>query len=107
MRWDSKLLSLPKHNYVFVKFAFSFLVLGLAFRLLSSDSIWLFSNKETPPLAEEKTESPVDSLPNVPIQAPFSSPFPQNGSYTSENGKEVFHLFNIYVFVYVKTCLND
>ncbi|KAF5451719.1 hypothetical protein F2P56_026803 [Juglans regia] len=83
-RWDSKLLSLQKHNHVFVKFAISFLVLGLAFRLLSSDSIRIVSNIETPPLAEERTESPIVSL---PIEAPVSSPFPQNESYTSENVK--------------------
>lgn len=102
MAKETKLLSLQKHNHVFVKFAISFLVLGLAFRLLSSDSIRIVSNIEIAPLAEEKTESPVVSL---PIQAPVSSPFPQNESYTSENGKEVFDLFNIYVFVHVK--MND
>lgn len=101
MRWDKKLSSFNKHNHIFVKFAVSFLLLGLAFRLFTSDSIRISSPVETPPLAEQKTESPVVSF---PIQAPISSVFPANESHTSEDGEEIFHL-SIFL-VYLKSLMN-
>ncbi|XP_059456230.1 protein trichome birefringence-like 25 [Corylus avellana] len=82
MRWDSKLSSLHKLNHVFVKFAVSFLLLGLAFRLFSSDSFRISSVVETAPLAEQNAESPVVSL---PIQASVSSVDPENETQTSDN----------------------
>jgi hypothetical protein len=98
MRWDSKLSSLHKLNHVFVKFAVSFLLLGLAFRIFSSDSFRISSVVETNPLAEQMAESPVVSL---PIQAPVSSVVPENETQTSENG-EKFSIF--LMFVYLKPC---
>ncbi|XP_050238686.1 protein trichome birefringence-like 25 [Mercurialis annua] len=46
MRSDSNSDPFPftKHYHIFIKFAVSFLVFGLAFRLLSSDSIWFSSS---------------------------------------------------------------
>ena len=101
MRWDSKPLSLHyKHNHIFVKFGASILLLGLAFRLFSSDSIRISSVLEethTPPLAEAepKTESPVVFQ---PIQPPLSSVFPENGNHTSEIGEEIFYLPTFWLF---------
>lgn len=90
MRWDSKLLALHKRSHVFVKFAVSFLLLGLAFRFFYSDSTRISSVVETTPLAEQKTESPAVSL---PIQAPVSSIVPENETHTSENVAEICDIF--------------
>ncbi|XP_075644418.1 protein trichome birefringence-like 25 [Castanea sativa] len=96
MRWDSKPLSSHyKHNHIFVKFGVSILLLGLAFRLFSSDSIRISSVLEethTPPLAEAepKTDSPVLSQ---PIQPPLSSVFPENETQTSEIVAEKCDIF--------------
>ncbi|GMY23841.1 protein trichome birefringence-like 25 isoform X2 [Fagus crenata] len=92
MRLDSKPLSLHKHNHILVKFGVSFLLLGLAFRLYSSDSFRISSVLETqtqtqtpPPLEPDpETESPVFSH---PIQPPLPSDFPQNETQTSHNVK--------------------
>ncbi|KAG2725480.1 hypothetical protein I3760_01G068500 [Carya illinoinensis] len=91
MKPDSKLLlSFHKLNHVFVKFAVSFLLLGLAFRLFSSDSIRISSQLETPPVSERKTESPLVS---DPIQAPVSAVSPVNENHTSDNVAEKCELF--------------
>lgn len=66
MRPEINPSSLHKQNYVFAKFALSFLLIGLAFRLFFSDSIKLPSSVvQEPPVSESKTEtqSPLVSLP--------------------------------------------
>lgn len=75
-----------KHNHVFVKFAISLLLVGLAFRLLVSDSFRLSSVVETPPLVpKDKAES---SLVSLPLQTNDSVNFP--GNQTVQNGKRIF-----------------
>lgn len=92
MRSDPTPFSLKNHNHMCVKFAASFLFVGLAFRLLLWDSSSFSSVmvETPPPIAEEKAESPVFSL---PIQVPDDSvDFPgYNQSQTSQNGKGVFY----------------
>ncbi|KAJ4950649.1 hypothetical protein NE237_027481 [Protea cynaroides] len=56
--------SLGKHNHVFVKFAVSLLLMGLAFRLFFSDSISISPVAEIPLL--ERTEAPENTIP-VPL----------------------------------------
>ncbi|KAJ7962535.1 Protein trichome birefringence-like [Quillaja saponaria] len=84
MRSDLKPLSLNKQNHIFVKFAISFLLVGLAFRLLFSDSFRFPAVVETPPLKEVKTEFPLESL---PVQTPDYVDFPGNESQTSQKEK--------------------
>ncbi|WCJ22387.1 TRICHOME BIREFRINGENCE-LIKE 25 [Euphorbia peplus] len=67
------IFSLAKHNHLFIKFAISFLLLGLVFRLLTSDSI---SVVEIPPLSQAESP-PLDSL-----QPPQSSN-PDNKNQTT------------------------
>ncbi|KAF3439891.1 hypothetical protein FNV43_RR18169 [Rhamnella rubrinervis] len=86
MRFDSNPSSLHKQNYVFcVKFAVSFLLMGLVFRLFFSDSITLSSLIETTtsPLADQKTEPlPVSS---PPVQTLSAFDFPASETQTSAN----------------------
>lgn len=86
MRFESKpVSSFHKHNRLLVKFAASFLLLGLAFRLFYSDSIGL--SVEPPRLADHETEP--SSVPSFPPQTPPPGPadFPGNSSQASQNGK--------------------
>ncbi|XP_008233210.1 PREDICTED: protein trichome birefringence-like 25 isoform X2 [Prunus mume] len=85
MKFESKpVSSFHKHNRLLVKFAASFLLLGLAFRLFYSDSIGL--SVEPPPLADHETEP--SSVPSFPPQTPPPGPvdFPGNSSQASQNG---------------------
>ncbi|GAV56896.1 PC-Esterase domain-containing protein/PMR5N domain-containing protein [Cephalotus follicularis] len=80
MKFDSNSLSLHKlkHNHIIVKFAVSFLLIGLAFRLFISDSISFSSSVvKSQPFAETRTESP------LPVQAPVSNELQENESQTS------------------------
>ncbi|CAL9007427.1 unnamed protein product [Prunus brigantina] len=84
MRFESKpVSSFHKHNRLLVKFAASFLLLGLASRLFYSDSIGL--SVEPPPLADHETEP--SSVPSFPPQTPPPGPvdFPGNSSQASQN----------------------
>ena len=97
MRFDSNPSSLRKQNHVFcVKFAVSFLLMGLVFRLFFSDSITLSSVIETttPPLADQKTESPPAEqqtrpllASSPPIQTLSAFDFPANETQSSQNGR--------------------
>ncbi|EXB62216.1 hypothetical protein L484_017604 [Morus notabilis] len=89
MRLDSSPLSLHKQKHVLVKFAVSFLLTGLAFRLLFSDSFFRFS-AETPSLAEQKTESPVPVAETSPPpdQSPLPLDLPDNEIQTFQNETE-------------------
>ena len=98
VRSDPKPFSMQKHNHVCVKFAVSFLLVGLAFRLLLWDSFNFSSSVvetvvETPPppaVAKEKTDSPVFSL---PLEASDHVDFPANNqSQASPYGKGIFLL---------------
>lgn len=84
--------SFHKHNHVFVKFAVSFLLVGLAFRLLFSDSIRLISVVEPlpAPIETEETESPVSSFP-VQSPPPLDSPA-NNTTQKPENRKQISFL---------------
>lgn len=72
MRFDSNTSTLHKHNHVFVKFAISFLLMGLAFRFYFSDSFKFSAVLEPIPLAgaDPETESPLVSSPTLEIQTP-------------------------------------
>lgn len=88
MRCDLSSFSLQKHNHVFLKFALSFLFVGLTFRLLISDSFNLSSVVHThPPLSNSIAESPLISF---PIQTPDSVEFQRNQSQPSHNGNIKF-----------------
>lgn len=104
MRFDSNPSSLYKQNHVFcVKFAVSFLLMGLVFRLFFfSDSITLSSVIETttPPLADQKTVSLPAEQQTEPIQTLSASDFPANETQTSQNGRTQFS-FHFYFFPYV------
>ncbi|XP_027351030.1 protein trichome birefringence-like 25 [Abrus precatorius] len=62
-RSDFNPLTLQKPNHVFLKFAVSCLLVGLAIRLLFTDSFSLFSVVQTPP-----------PLPNAVLHSPLLSP---------------------------------
>ncbi|XP_021280258.1 protein trichome birefringence-like 25 isoform X1 [Herrania umbratica] len=93
MRIDLNPSSLHKRHHVFVKFAVSFLLLGLAFRLFVSDSIRFSSSVvETPPLVDTNsiTESPPlssssSSSSSLPAQAPSSGDLLANESQAFPN----------------------
>ncbi|XP_048335696.2 protein trichome birefringence-like 25 isoform X1 [Ziziphus jujuba] len=104
MRFESNpLSSLHKQNHFLVKFAVSFLLMGLAFRIFFSDSIRLSSVLETTPLAEQKPEPPLaepkteDSLAEQKTVSSLpSSPtfdFPGNESQTSQNDAKKCDIF--------------
>ncbi|KAI3441742.1 PMR5N domain-containing protein [Psidium guajava] len=83
MRSEINPSSLYKQNYVFAKFALSFLLLGLAFRLFVSDSIRLSSSViQEPPVSESITEaeSPLASLP-----IPKADDGDSSATFTSNN----------------------
>ncbi|TKY61279.1 hypothetical protein E2542_SST11129 [Spatholobus suberectus] len=80
-RSDLNPLFPQKHNHVFLKFAVSCLLVGLAIRLLFADSFSLLSVVHTPPpLANAIAQSPLVSFPSPP---PDSVHFPGNQSQTS------------------------
>ncbi|OMO64331.1 hypothetical protein CCACVL1_21851 [Corchorus capsularis] len=98
MRMDLNPSSLHKRHHIFVKFAVSFLLLGLAFRLFASDSFRISSSViEAPPLADTNTLT--DSLPlsssssSLPAEAPSSSDSVANESQTFPNGAAECDLF--------------
>lgn len=87
------------HNHVILKFVVSFVLLGLAFRFLVSDSVGFSSVVETQgtqtPLEESNTESPETSL---PAQQPDSADYhPNNETQLSNNSKiiSLFFLFSL------------
>ncbi|KAJ6972471.1 protein trichome birefringence-like 25 [Populus alba x Populus x berolinensis] len=75
-----------KHNNVIIKFAVSFLLVGLAFHLLVSDSFRFSSVVETPVPANEETE-PESLMASLPAEEPLSNDFAANESQTSQPGK--------------------
>lgn len=88
------LFSLQNHNLFCVKFAASFFLVGLAFRLLFWDSFSLSSfvviqiPSPPPPQTETKSESHVVSS---PLKAPEFDDFQVNNqNQTSLNGKGHF-----------------
>lgn len=89
MRFDSNPLSLykNKHNHVFVKFAVSFVLLGLAFRLFVSDSIRFssvnFESQQTQIHVEETNTGP--PVPSPPTIKPLSADFHTNETHISSN----------------------
>ncbi|KAI4328886.1 hypothetical protein L6164_021207 [Bauhinia variegata] len=92
MRSDLSPSSLYKHNHVFVKFAVSFLLVGLAFRILFSDS-FIFSSVVEPHtglVANEEAESPLIPF---PLQTPDSVDFPGNDSQRFQKVAEKCDLF--------------
>ncbi|KAK1558350.1 hypothetical protein Q3G72_001391 [Acer saccharum] len=76
MRFDLNPLTFykNKNNHVYVKFAVSFLLIGLAFRLLVSDSIRFSSVVETQgQINEEQSQETITESPEVaalPVQEP-------------------------------------
>ncbi|KAJ9171490.1 hypothetical protein P3X46_014851 [Hevea brasiliensis] len=83
MRSDSNPFSFTKHNHVLVKFAVSLLLIGLAFRLLVSDSIRFSSVGETPAIEQTtKTESPEANAVPLEDEEPGSLDFALNDSQT-------------------------
>ncbi|KAJ9188249.1 hypothetical protein P3X46_003621 [Hevea brasiliensis] len=81
---DSNPFSLTKHNHVFVKFAVSFLLIGLAFRLLVSDSIRFSSVVETPSIEQmTKTESPEANTLPIEEEEPGAIDFAANENQTA------------------------
>ncbi|GLU00782.1 hypothetical protein SLE2022_181270 [Rubroshorea leprosula] len=80
-------------NHVFVKFAISFLLVGLAFRLFVSDRLSVSSSSsvvETPPLLDTQT-AVAYSLP--PVQPPVSEDFLAYESQPTQNVKVQCDLF--------------
>ncbi|KAI4355203.1 hypothetical protein L6164_003997 [Bauhinia variegata] len=92
MRSDLGPFSLQKHNHVFVKFAVSFLLVGLAFRFLFWDSFSFSSVVEPPPplVAKEEVQAPLISF---PVQTPDSVDFPGNDSQIFQKVAEKCDLF--------------
>lgn len=94
MRFDSNPLSLykNKHNHVFVKFAVSFVLLGLAFRLFVSDSIRFssvnFESQQTQIHVEEANTGP--PVPSAPPINPLSADFHPNETHISSNQGKFF-----------------
>ncbi|CAK7348755.1 unnamed protein product [Dovyalis caffra] len=86
MRSDLKPFSLSKHNNVIIKFAVSFFLVGLAFRLLISDSFRFSSVVETPVPDNEETK-PEPLVASFPVEEPVSYEFAANESITSQTGK--------------------
>lgn len=95
MRFDFNPLSLyknNKHSHVFVKFAVSLLLLGIAFRLFVSDSITFSFVAETREAENQismediKAESPVASL---PIQQAVSGDFQANETQIPIKGERI------------------
>ncbi|XP_059651276.1 protein trichome birefringence-like 24 isoform X2 [Cornus florida] len=80
---NSPFSSAYKHNHVFVKFVVCVLILGLAYRLLSSTSIQFFSDVGTdiPPVVDNDNILP----PPVGI-SPFPDDFPVNENPTTQIG---------------------
>ena len=101
MRIDLNPSSLHKRHHVFLKFAVSFVLLGLAFRLFVSDSIRFSSSVvETPPIVETNTitESPPlssssASSSSLPVQVPSSDDLLANESQTFPNGEILSSIF--------------
>ncbi|TXG62996.1 hypothetical protein EZV62_009990 [Acer yangbiense] len=99
MKFDLNPLTLykNKNNHVYVKFAVSFLLIGLAFRLLVSDSIRFSSVVETQGQINEeqsqetKTESP--ELAALPVQEPVPDDFQGNETQISDNVSAKCDLF--------------
>ncbi|KAL5571383.1 hypothetical protein UlMin_020980 [Ulmus minor] len=83
VRFDSNALSVHNSKHFLIKFGVSFLLMGLAFRLLFSDS-FSFSSQ-----VEPKTEPLLASSPN---QTPLPFDFPENEIITSSqnDGQEEF-----------------
>ncbi|KAJ6723060.1 PROTEIN TRICHOME BIREFRINGENCE-LIKE 9-RELATED [Salix koriyanagi] len=92
MRSGLNPFSPPKHNNVIIKFAVSFLLAGLAFHFLISDSFRFSSVVETPVPANEEagTEALVASL---PVEVPLSNDFAANESQISQPGIQIFFPF--------------
>ncbi|KAJ6390612.1 hypothetical protein OIU77_024761 [Salix suchowensis] len=86
MRSDLKPFSLLKHNNVIIKLAASALLVGLAFRLLISDSFRFYSVVETSVPANEETK-PESLMASMPAEEPASNDFEANKSRTSQSGK--------------------
>lgn len=87
-RPDSSPLSLHKHKHVLVKFAVSFLLMGLAFRLFFPDSFFRFSTETTnASLSDPKTDSPLP-LASSPDQSPLPLDLPENEIQTFQNETE-------------------
>ena len=86
MRSDLNPFSLLKHNNVIIKFAASVLLVGLAFRLLISDSFRFYSVVETSVPANEETK-PESLMASMPAEEPASNDFEANKSRTSQSGK--------------------
>ncbi|KAB5569349.1 hypothetical protein DKX38_003142 [Salix brachista] len=86
MRSDLNPFSLLKHNNVIIKFAASVLLVGLAFRLLISDSFRFYSVVETSVPANEETK-PEFLMASMPAEEPASNDFEANKSRTSQSGK--------------------
>ncbi|KAF9687895.1 hypothetical protein SADUNF_Sadunf02G0140800 [Salix dunnii] len=86
MRSDLNPFSLLKHNNVIIKFAVSVLLVGLAFRLLISDSFRFYSVVETSLPANEETK-PESLMASMPAEEPASNDFEANKSRTSQSGK--------------------
>ncbi|KAG5251722.1 protein trichome birefringence [Salix suchowensis] len=86
MRSDLNPFSLLKHNNVIIKFAASALLVGLAFRLLISDSFRFYSVVETSVPANEETK-PESLMASMPAEEPAPNDFQANKSRTSQSGK--------------------
>ncbi|XP_054782502.1 protein trichome birefringence-like 25 [Prosopis cineraria] len=87
MRSGSNPFSVHKHNQVLVKLVVSLLLVGLAFRLLVSDSVSSSSLMvmETPTIAsQEKAQPPGNSF---PLQTHDAANFPANEGQTADNAK--------------------
>lgn len=106
MRVDSNPLAVYKQRHWFVKFAVSFLLMGLAFRLFFSSDSFVFSTElettSTSIAADQETESPVASSPN---QTPLPLDFPENESQMFQNGKQRYSfclfLFSVLLFYFI------
>lgn len=89
MRSDLNPFSLSKHNSVIIKFAVSFLLVGLAFRLLISGSFRFSSVVETSVPANEETK-PESLMASLPAEEPASNDFEANKSQNSQSGIQFF-----------------
>ena len=79
-----------KNNHVFVKFAVSFLLIGLAFRLFVSDSIRFSSVAETQTqINAEQSQETNTEFPEavLPVQEPVPDDFQANETQKSDNAK--------------------
>ncbi|XP_057981356.1 protein trichome birefringence-like 25 [Malania oleifera] len=87
LEWNPS-LSLHKHNHVFVKFAVSLLLLGIALRLLLSRPIQFYAvvvdSPPAVPLADTARDSSPFSVPSPAVQTPVSVvDFPANQNQMS------------------------